>query len=247
MQYLYLVLLISILLENTYQLIHSNVRVGARTSRQKLLIDTSVLIDGRIILIANSNFISDIVTIPQSVIGELQKLADGQDSEKRVRARYGLDVISELKEMNNINVEILHDGSNASEGVDERLINLAKKYKAKICTVDYNLNKVAKVEGISVLNINDLAMSIRTNFIPGDKVEVKLLDKGSERGQAVGYLTDGTMIVVDDAQKMIGQKLTVEIKRSLQTSAGRMVFANTMQQNRPSRKTLPYHRKSINR
>lgn len=190
-----------------------------------ILIDTSVLIDGRIISVAKSGFIGDTLVIPRSVIGELQYLADNADHEKRARARYGLDVVQELQAMPGVDVDILQDGSKAAEGVDERLLNLAKKYKAAVCTIDYNLNKVAVVEGITVLNVNELAQSLRMAYLPGERMILELVQKGQDAHQGVGYLPDGTMVVVEQANKLIGQMVEIEFIRSLQTAAGKMMFA----------------------
>jgi uncharacterized protein YacL len=192
------------------------------------LLDTSVLIDGRITSIAKSGFISDTLVIPRSVIGELQFLADNADHDKRSRARYGLDVVSELQAMPEVDVEILQDGSKADEGVDERLLQLAKRNGSSICTIDYNLNKVALVEGISVLNVNELSQSLRMAYLPGEKMQLELVQKGQDAHQAVGYLPDGTMVVVEHASKLLGKTIEVEIIRSLQTAAGRMMFAKQL-------------------
>lgn len=198
-----------------------------------ILVDTSVLIDGRIIAVAQSGFIGDTLVIPRSVIGELQFLADNADHDKRARARYGLDVVKDLQVMKAVNVEILQDGSKAEEGVDERLLNLAKKHGAAVCTIDYNLNKVAVVEGITVLNVNELAKSLRMAYLPGEKMMLELVQKGQDSHQGVGYLPDGTMVVVEHANKSIGKTVEIEFIRSLQTAAGKMMFAKTTQADEP--------------
>lgn len=206
--------------------------IGKKQGRP-ILIDTSVLIDGRIISVAKSGFIGDTLVIPRSVIGELQYLADNADHDKRARARYGLDVVQELQAMPEVTVDILQDGSKAAEGVDERLLNLAKKYKAAVCTIDYNLNKVAVVEGIAVLNVNELAQSLRMAYLPGERMMLELVQKGQDSHQGVGYLPDGTMVVVEQANKLIGQTTEVEFIRSLQTAAGKMMFAKRVDLNTP--------------
>lgn len=200
----------------------------ARRQSRRILLDTSVLIDGRIVSIAKSGFIGGTLVIPRSVIGELQYLADAADHDKRARARSGLDIVAELQAMPGVEVEILQDGSKADEGVDERLLSLAKKYGAAICTLDYNLNKVALVEEIAILNVNELAQSLRMAHLPGEKLLLELVQKGQDTHQAVGYLPDGTMVVVEHASKLIGQTVEVEIIRSLQTAAGRMMFAKQL-------------------
>lgn len=200
-------------------------RTNIKTKRRAILMDTSVLMDGRITGIAATGFIGGTLVVPRSVIGELQFLADHADSDKRMRARQGLDVVSELQNMDNVEVELLQDGSKAEEGVDERLLKLAKQHNAVICTLDFNLNKVAVVEGITVLNINELAQSIRMKHLPGEHMMVELTQKGQDSHQGVGYMPDGTMVVVEHARKFIGQSVHVEIVRSIQTAAGKMMFA----------------------
>lgn len=228
-QLLLVVTCLAILAEVTYLVVKlPRQNIGKKQSRP-ILVDTSVLIDGRIIAVAASGFIGDTLVIPRSVIGELQFLADNADHEKRARARHGLDVVSELQAMPSVTVEILQDGSKAEEGVDERLLTLAKKHGAAVCTIDYNLNKVAVVEGITVLNVNELAQSLRMAYLPGEKILLELVQKGQDSHQAVGYLPDGTMVVVEHANKNIGQTVEIEFIRSLQTAAGKMMFAKRVE------------------
>lgn len=220
---------IIILAEVSYLLLKSSDRITFGRRSRPVLLDTSALIDGRIVTVAKTGFMNGQLIIPRSVVGELQFLADNADHDKRARARHGLDVVAELQAMSDlVQVEILQDGSKADEGVDERLLSLAKKYRASICTLDYNLNKVALVESITVLNINELAQSIRMAYLPGEKIHLELVQKGQDSHQAVGYLADGTMVVVEQASSFIGQTVEVEIIRSLQTAAGRMMFAKQL-------------------
>lgn len=204
-----------------------------------ILIDTSVLMDGRITNIAATGFIGGTLVVPRSVIGELQLLADQADADKRARARHGLDVVSTLQGMDGVEVEILQDGSKAAEGVDERLLTLAKRHSAVICTLDYNLNKVAVVEGIKVLNINELAQSLRMQHLPGEQMMIELTQKGQDNHQGVGYLSDGTMVVVEQSNKYIGQTVQVEVVRSLQTAAGKMMFARRVERQAPKKAETP--------
>ena len=220
---------LAILAETTY-LVVKLPRQASKKAGSSILVDTSVLIDGRIIAVAKSGFIGGALVIPRSVIGELQFLADNADHEKRARARHGLDVVTELQHMPQVDVEILQDGSKAEEGVDERLLKLAKKSGASICTIDYNLNKVAVVEGISVVNVNELAQSLRMAYLPGERLRLELVQKGQDSHQAVGYLGDGTMVVVEHASKYMGKIMEVEFIRSLQTAAGKMMFARLVEQ-----------------
>ncbi len=190
-----------------------------------VFVDTSVLMDGRVLTAAMTGFVPSRLVIPRSVVSELQLVADSADPDKRSRARRGLDAINELKEIKHVSVEILHDGPVGHGGVDTRLVELAKKHHGYICTIDFNLNKVAQVEGIFVLNINELASNLRMAFLPGEKVSLELIQKGNDSQQAVGYLSDGTMVVVEKAVKDIGTTVEVEFIRALQTAAGRMMFA----------------------
>lgn len=206
--------------------------IGKKQGRP-ILLDTSVLIDGRIIAVAKSGFIGDTLVVPRSVVGELQFLADNADHDKRARARYGLDVVRDLQSIPHVTVEILQDGSKASEGVDERLLSLAKKHHAAVCTIDYNLNKVAVVEGIPVLNVNELAQSLRMAYLPGERMILELVQKGQDAHQGVGYLPDGTMVVVEHSNKFVGQSVEIEFIRSLQTAAGKMMFARRIEKEQP--------------
>jgi uncharacterized protein YacL len=239
MEIIILILSLIIIAEVTYLVSVNTKKLSHKKEVRPIFVDTSVLIDGRIIAVAESGFISGMLSIPRSVIGELQFLADNADNEKRSRARHGLDVVAELQQMPNVKVEIFQDGSKAEEGVDERLLKLAKKYQGSICTIDYNLNKVAMVENISVLNVNDLAMSLRMAYLPGEKMMLELTQKGQDSHQAVGHLTDGTMVVVEHANNKIGQTVEIEFIRSLQTAAGKMMFAKLTEDNKNITTKMP--------
>ena len=232
-QILIIVTLLAILAEVTYLVVKLPRQNISKKQSRPIFVDTSVLIDGRIIAVAKSGFIGDTLVIPRSVIGELQFLADNADHEKRARARHGLDIVTELQNMPEVAVEILQDGSKAEEGVDERLLALAKKHTGAICTIDYNLNKVAVVEGITVLNVNELAQSLRMAYLPGEKIMLELVQKGQDSHQGVGYLPDGTMVVVEHSNKFIGQSVEIEFIRSLQTAAGKMMFSRRFEKAHP--------------
>lgn len=206
-------------------LLYRTIYASKRDASTLVFVDTSVLIDARIVSIAKTGFVPGKLIIPRSVIGELQYMADNADSEKRTKARRGLDVIKELQDVEQITVEIFQDGSHAKEGVDERLLKHAKERGGYLCTIDYNLNKVAQVEGIPVLNVNELAQQIRIVYLPGDNISLVLTQKGQDSHQAVGHLEDGTMVVVEHSKEFIGQTTDVTVIRSLQTAAGRMIFA----------------------
>lgn len=234
MDTLIIALLFLIAAEATY-LTYTNFQKHGRTSQSPIFVDTSVLIDGRIIAIAQSGFMSRTLYIPRSVVGELQFLADNADSEKRTRARHGLDIINELQALTTVETKIFQDGTRAKDGVDNRLLELAKKHNGSICTIDYNLNKVAVVEGITVLNVNDLAKTLRMAYLPGERIVIDLTQKGNDSHQGVGHLSDGTMVVVEQGGQLIGKSVEIEFIRSLQTAAGKMMFAKLV--NAPEKKT----------
>ncbi|MES2875894.1 MAG: TRAM domain-containing protein [Patescibacteria group bacterium] len=222
-------ILIILVIEVSYLVYKTDVRVG-RSSKEKLFIDTSALMDGRIVTAAQTGFIPSSLVVPRSVINELQLLADQADAERRSRARRGLDAVSELQEMKYLNVDVIDDGPLGAGGVDERLIDLARAQKGSICTIDFNLNKAATALGVRVLNINELAGGIRMAFLPGETISLTLSQKGQSNTQAVGYLADGTMVVVDKASAKLGETVEIEFIRSLQTAAGRMMFAKLAKQ-----------------
>lgn len=190
---------------------------------KRVILDTCALIDGRIVEIARAGFVPSQLLVPRPVIRELQFMADQADPAKRERARFGLDVIGELQQMRGVNVQVI--ARDSKELVDEQLISLAKQFGAQLYTTDYNLNKVAQVEGVNVLNVNELAQAIRSRFLPGENVSVKLVQPGQSAHQGVGYLDDGTMVVVENAKQFIGEHVDVVFTRVIQTHAGKMMFA----------------------
>ncbi len=190
-----------------------------------LIIDTSVIIDGRILDICQTKFIEGRFVISRFVLKELQQVADSQDSLKRARGRRGLDILNKLKKTPHLNIKIHEEDFPEVGSVDEKLVKLAKLLGAKILTNDYNLNKVAEFQGVTILNINDLANALRAVVLPGETMEVKLVKEGKEHNQAIGYLDDGTMVVVDNARRFLGNVQHVIVTSVLQTAAGRMIFA----------------------
>jgi uncharacterized protein YacL len=193
------------------------------TTSYKIL-DTSVIIDGRIADIAETGFLDGTIVTPQFVLRELQLVADSADSLKRNRGRRGLDVLQRLQKMATINIQIVEDDFPSVREVDLKLIELAKLYKGKIITNDFNLNKVAQLQGVDVLNINELANSLKPIVLPGEIMKVFILKEGKEYNQGVAYLDDGTMVVVDNARKAIGKTVDVSVTSVLQTTAGKMIF-----------------------
>lgn len=193
-------------------------------NRRKIYIDTSALIDGRIINIAKTGFLDGDIIILKTVLLELQLISDSKDSEKRSLGRIGLDNVSELERVENVNTEV-YDDTGGNKKVDEELLKYAKENKGTILTVDFNLIKVAEAEKIPTLNINDLSLATRTEFRIGEEIKIKILEKGSNPGQGVGHLPNGVMVVVDGAAKKLGQELNVKLVRNHETSSGRIIFA----------------------
>ena len=194
-------------------------------SDRVLILDTSVIIDGRILEICQTKFLEGRLVIPRFVLKELQQVADSQDSLKRNRGRRGLDILNKLKKMENINVRIQEEDFGGTLTVDEKLVKLAKLLGGQVLTNDFNLNKVAELQGVTILNINELAQALRPALMPGELLQVLIAKEGKEQSQGIGYLDDGTMVVVDNAKKMVGQTVTASVTSALQTSAGRMIFA----------------------
>jgi len=188
------------------------------------LLDTSVIIDGRIADLCETGFIEGGFILPQFILQELQHIADSSDSLKRARGRRGLDVLRRVQEMPGVTVRIIDDDFLQIREVDAKLVALAKKLGAKIMTNDLNLNKVASLQGVKVLNINELSNALRPIVLPGESLRVFILKEGKEAGQGVAYLEDGTMVVVDDAKRLISKNVDVVVTSVLQTTAGRMIF-----------------------
>lgn len=189
------------------------------------ILDTSVIIDGRIFDICRTGFIEGPIIIPSFVLEELRHIADSSDSLKRNRGRRGLDVLNRIQKELDIEVGIYEDTSDDNTEVDVKLLKLGQKLGAKVVTNDYNLNKVAEFQGVAVLNINDLANAVKPVVLPGEEMLVQVIKDGKETGQGVAYLDDGTMIVIDGGKKHVGQSIDVLVTSVLQTSAGRMIFA----------------------
>jgi len=188
------------------------------------ILDTSVIIDGRIADIVETGFLDGTLVIPQFVLRELQLVADSSDSLKRNRGRRGLDILQKIQKMTQLNVQILEDDFPNVHEVDMKLIELAKVYNCKIVTNDFNLNKVAQLHGVEVLNINELANALKPIVLPGETMRVFILKEGKEYNQGVAYLDDGTMVVVDNAKKMISRTIDISVTSVLQTTAGKMIF-----------------------
>lgn len=188
------------------------------------VLDTSVIIDGRILDVCRAGFIEGKLLIPTFVLEELQHIADSSDPLRRNRGRRGLDILAQMQQVPELAVEVISDDPEDLTEVDSKLIRVAQKYHAKILTNDYNLNKVAALQGVQVLNVNELANAVKPIVLPGEEMGVQIIKEGKEYGQGVGYLDDGTMIVVDNGKQYIGRTITVVVTSVLQTAAGRMIF-----------------------
>jgi len=198
---------------------------GERPVRKSFkILDTSVIIDGRIADVCETGFIDGTLVVPQFVLRELQLVADSSDSMKRNRGRRGLDILQRIQKMTTVTVQIVEDDFPQVRDVDMKLIELAKLYEGKIVTNDFNLNKVAQLQGLPVLNINDLANALKPVVLPGEIMRVFILKEGKEYNQGVAYLDDGTMVVVDNAKKMISKTVDIAVTSVLQTTAGKMIF-----------------------
>ncbi|RJQ51041.1 MAG: PIN domain-containing protein [Nitrospiraceae bacterium] len=189
------------------------------------LIDTSVIIDGRIADVCEAGFLEGPFIIPQFILQELQYIADSPDSIRRARGRRGLDILHRIQKMSNITVKITDEDFPKIKEVDAKLVALARLLGAKIITNDFNLNKVAELQGVSVLNLNELSNALKPVVLPGESMNIFIVKEGKEFNQGVGYLDDGTMVVVDNARKLINQQTDVVVTSVLQTTAGRMIFA----------------------
>ncbi len=198
---------------------------------RRMVLDSCALIDGRITELSRMGFVPDELVVPEFIVHELQMLADGGDTQKRERARFGLDVVRELQDGSSARV-VIDSSITTNQPTDDKLVALAKKLQAGLYTTDYNLNKVADIHGVQVLNVNELAQQLRPTALPGERKQVKILQKGSNPKQGVGYLDDGTMVVVDDAARLQNKTVEVEVTRIHQTMAGKMLFASLV--NKPA-------------
>jgi uncharacterized protein YacL len=195
------------------------------SSEKSVLLDTSVIIDGRIADISRTGFIDGTMLIPRFVLQELQHIADSPDSLRRNRGRRGLEMLNKLQKESIVPIRITDLDVEEVHEVDDKLVRLAKNLHCAIVTNDYNLNRVAELQGIRVLNINELANAIRAVVLPGEGMRVRVVQEGKELGQGVGYLDDGTMVVIDNGKRFIGNTIDVTVTRMLQTNQGRMIFA----------------------
>ena len=207
-------------------------RDGLARGRNVVLLDTSVIIDGRVADICAAGFISATMLVPRFVLDELQHIADSPDTLRRNRGRRGLDILNRMQKEENIPLEIVERDVPEIREVDGKLIKLAQRLNCPVLTNDYNLNRVAELQGVRVLNINELANAIKAVVLPGETLQVQIIQEGKELGQGVGYLDDGTMVVVEDGRRYINMTVEITVTRVLQTVAGRMIFGQLQQERR---------------
>jgi uncharacterized protein YacL len=193
---------------------------------RRILVDTSVIIDGRIADIARTGFLTGSLLIPRFVLNELQHIADSADGLRRQRGRRGMEVLSQLQEEPTVPVEISDIDVEGASEVDDKLVILARQLNAPVLTNDYNLNRIAELQGVPVLNVNELANAVKAALLPGEVIEVNIIQKGKEARQGVGYLDDGTMVVVENGVNYLQEEIEVVVTKVLQTAAGRMIFAS---------------------
>lgn len=203
---------------------------GGRMVDGRLLVDTSAIIDGRIADISHTGFIRGPLIIPRFVLEELQYIADSPDSVRRKRGRRGLEMLNKLKQEAETPIQILDTDFPDGDGVDAKLVKLAKNLHCSIVTNDFNLNRVAELQGVSVLNINELATAVKPLVLPGEDLEIRVIQEGKEAGQGVGFLDDGTMVVIEGGRRYLNSRVDVTVTRVLQTAVGRMIFAQMKEQ-----------------
>ncbi|MFH1837798.1 MAG: PIN domain-containing protein [Candidatus Omnitrophota bacterium] len=231
----YLGMVISVKGKDEFNLVIPYVRFSREDVKNQLyILDTSVIIDGRIAGIFEAGFLKGKIVIPRFVLQELQQVSDSSDDSKRNRGRRGLDMVEKIKAIKGMEIIVHDDGLSDIKGVDAKLMRLSKMLDCGVITNDFNLNKVAKIESVEALNINDLANALRPVMFPGEQMDVQIKKEGKERNQGVAFLDDGTMIVVENARRLIGKSAKIVVTSVLQTSAGRMIFANMHGEDRNS-------------
>jgi len=197
---------------------------GETAGRPKLL-DTSAIIDGRLVDVAKANFLEGRLLVPDFVLGELQRIADDADALRRKRGRRGLETLERLAEQPSVETEIVRDAVPEASAVDDKLVLLARRRGADLVTTDFNLHQVAKLQGVRVLNLNQLASAVKATYLPGETLSLSVVRPGREAGQGLAYLDDGTMVVIEDAADLVGENVEATVTSSLQTNVGRMIFA----------------------
>ena len=228
----YLATVIALRGKDEFNLVIPYVRFVPQEVEQPLaVVDTSILIDGRIARVCESGFLSTGLVIPRFVLNELRAVADSSDPQKQARGRRGLEVLNELRKIKNLDIRIIESEVAKREDVDAKLVFLAQSMKAKLLTTDYNLAKMAEFHGVAWLNLNALAKSLRSELMTGEHIEVDLVKPGKEEGQAIGFVEDGSMVVVNGARALVGRRVQAEIVSVLPTAGGKMIFARHIETN----------------
>ena len=223
--FVYLGLTLGVKGKDEFNLVIPYVKFKSQSRREEaIVVDTSSIIDGRIMDIVKTGFIEARFIVPRFVLNELQALADSTDHMKRQKGKRGIEILHILKNEPNIEVEISDQSVESVKSVDEKIIKLAQVLDAEVLTTDYNLNRIAQLQGVKVLNINDLANALKPTFIAGQRFPLKLIKEGKEHNQAIGYLEDGTMVVVENSRRLVGKVVDIEVTSILQSSSGRIVF-----------------------
>lgn len=223
--FVYLGLTLGIKGQDEFNLVIPYVKFKRGESREEeVIVDTSSIIDGRILDIVKTGFVEAKFIIPRFVLNEMHTLADSTDHMKRQKGKRGIEILHDLKKQPNIDIEVTEEEIAVVKTVDEKIIKLAQKRSAKVLTTDYNLNRIAQFQGVKVLNINDLANALKPSLITGNTFNLKLVKEGKERNQAIGYLEDGTMVVVEGGKRLVGKTVNVEVASVLQNPSGRIIF-----------------------
>jgi len=223
--FVYLGLTLGIKGKDQFHLVIPYVKFKSQAMREEsIIIDTSIIIDGRILDIVKTKFLEATFIIPRFVLNELHALADSTDHMKRQKGKRGIEILHSLKKEPNVEIEIVDEPFEDTKSVDEKIVRLGQKMDAKVLTTDYNLNRIAQLQGVNVLNINDLVNALKPTFIAGQRFSTKLVKEGKEQNQAIGYLEDGTMVVVEGAKRLIGKTVPIEVTSVLQSSSGRIIF-----------------------
>jgi uncharacterized protein YacL len=210
-------------------------KMGKKRGSELKILDCNAIIDGRVAEVVETHFLSGTLVVPRFVLTELHRLADSEDPMKRARGRRGLDVLARLQEGHVVPVRILDKDIPEIAEIEGKVVKLAREMGAKIVTTDFNVNKVATLEGVTVLNVNDLSSALKTVVLPGETMSVFVMKDGKEREQGVGFLDDGTMVVVEDGRRSVGKRLEATVTSIHQTSNGRMIFAKARPEARPER------------
>ena len=223
--FVYLGLTLGVKGKDEFNLVIPYVKFKRQSQREEaIVVDTSSIIDGRILDIVKTGFIEAKFVVPRFILNELHALADSTDHMKRQKGKRGIEILHSLKKESKIEVEVSEQNVDSVKSVDEKIIKLAQTIDAEVLTTDYNLNRIAQLQGVKVLNINDLANALKPTFIAGQRFSLKLIKEGKEHNQAVGYLEDGTMVVVENSRRLVGKTVSIEVTSILQSSSGRIVF-----------------------